>query len=69
MTESIIQPEPFHKELKQKLSYFVLSSLSIFLNTKTNVATNLRLFNCVNHYFSLLLDADPISLSCSSGSK
>ena len=49
--------------------YFVLSSLSIFLITKTNVITNLNPLNSVNNFFSLFLIADSASLSCSSGLK
>ena len=49
--------------------HFVLSSLSIFLNTKTNVITNLNPLNSVNNFFSLFLIADSASLSCSSGLK
>ena len=37
-------------EFEQKVSYFVLSSLSIFLNTKTNVVTNLNPLNSVNNF-------------------
>ena len=56
-------------ELEQKLSNFVLSLLSIFLNTKTNVVTNLKPFNWVNKSISFFLIADSLSLSCSSGWK
>ena len=44
-------------------------SLSLFLNTKTNVDTNLKPFNGVNNSISLLLIADSVSLNCSSGLK
>ena len=44
-------------------------SLSLFLNTKTNVDTNLKPFNRVNNSISLLLIADSVSLNCSSGLK
>ena len=43
--------------------YFVLSSLSIFLITKTNVITNLNPLNSANNFFSLFLIADSASLS------
>ena len=56
-------------EFEKKLSYFVLSLLSIFLNTTTNVVTNLNPLNSGNNYISLLLIADSVSLSCSSGLK
>ena len=46
--------------------YFVLSSLSIFLNSKTNVVTNLDLRNSDIKSSSLFLTADSISLNCSS---
>ena len=49
------------------MSYFVLSSLSIFLNTKTSVVRNLNPLNSVNNFFSLFLIADSVSLICSSG--
>ena len=29
-------------EFEEKVSYFILSSLSVFLNTETNVVTNLK---------------------------
>ena len=35
-------------EFEQKVSYSVLSSLSIFLNSKTSVVVNLKPFNLVN---------------------
>ena len=55
---------------KKCQSYFVLSSLSIFLITKTSVVTNLKPFNWANKStISLLLIADSVSLSCSSGLK
>ena len=44
-------------ELGEKLSNFVFSSLSIFLNTKTGVVTNLNLVNSENNFFSLFLFA------------
>ena len=44
-------------ELGEKLSNFVFSSLSIFLNTKTGVVTNLNLANSENNFFSLFLIA------------
>ena len=50
-----------------KLSDFVLSSLSIFLNTEANVVTNLKPFNWVNNFISLLLNVDSVSSGCSSG--
>ena len=46
--------------------YFILSSLSIPLNTKTNVAANLTPFNWVSNGISLLLIEDLVSLSFSS---
>ena len=46
--------------------YFVLSSVPIFVNTKTNVDTNLKPFNWANNSVSLLLTADSVSLSCRS---
>ena len=49
------------------MSYFVLSSHSIFLNTETNTVTNLNPFNSDNKSISLLLISDSVSLSCSSG--
>ena len=44
-------------------------SLSIFLNTKTNVVTNLNPLNLANKPISLLLIVDSVSLNCSSGLK
>ena len=35
-------------EFEQKISYFALSSLSIFLNTKTTAVTNLNPLSSVN---------------------
>ena len=49
--------------------YFVLSSFYVFLNTKSNVATNLNLLSSDNKSISLFLITDSVSLSCSSGSK
>ena len=46
-----------------------LMSVEFFFNTKPNVATNLKPFNWVNKSISLLLIADSVSLSCSSGLK
>ena len=46
---------------------FVLSSLSIFLNTKANAVTKLNPLNLGNNFFSLILIADAVSLSCSLG--
>ena len=48
------------------MSYFVLPSLSIFLNSETNVVKNLEPFNWANNSISLLLIADSVSSSCSS---
>ena len=45
-------------DLEQKVSHFVLSSLSIFFNTKTSVATNLNPLNSVNIFSSLFLIAE-----------
>ena len=45
------------------MSYFVLSSLSIFLNTKTNVVKNSNPFKSDNKSIRLLLGS--VSLSCS----
>ena len=56
-------------EFEKKFSNFVLSSLSIFLKTKTNVNTNLNPLQLKNKFFSLFLIADSVSLSCSSGLK
>ena len=49
--------------------HILLSSCSIFLNTKSNVVTNLKPFNWVNNCISLVLIAVSVSLSCSSGLK
>ena len=49
-----------------KVLYFFLPSLSIFLNTKTIVLTNLKPSNKVNKSIRLLIIADSVSLSCSS---
>ena len=49
--------------------YSVWSSLLIFLNSKTNVATNLKPFDSDDKFISLFLIADSVSLSCSSGLK
>ena len=51
------------------MSYSALSSFSIFLNTKTNVVTNLNPLNSDKGRFSLFLIADSLSLSCNSGFK
>ena len=51
------------------MSCFVLSTPSIFLNTKINVFTNLKPFNRVNNFIRLLLIASSVSLTCSSGLK
>ena len=53
-------------ELGSKLTNYVLSLLSFFLNTKTNVVTNLNPLNSGNNFFSLFLIA---YLNCSSGLK
>ena len=45
--------------------FFDLSSFCIFLNTKTNVVTNLNPFTLVNIFFSLFLIPDSVPLSCS----
>ena len=55
-------------EIEQKLLYFVLSSPT-FINTKSNVVTNLKPFNRANNSIGLLLIADSVSLNCSSGLK
>ena len=55
-------------ELEEKLPYFVLSLLFIFLNSKTNVVTNLNLLNS-DKSISLLLIAYSLSLGCSLGLK
>ena len=49
--------------------YFVASLLSIFLNSITNVITNLKPFSSVIKPISLFLIADSEFLSCSSGLK
>ena len=49
--------------------YIVLSSLSIFLNSKTNVVTNLNPLNPDKKSISLFLIVDSVSLSYSSGLK
>ena len=51
------------------MSCFVLSSLSIFLNTKANAVTNLNPLHSDNNFFSLILIADAVSLSRSLGLK
>ena len=48
-------------EYEQKVSFFVLSSLSIFLSPKTNVFTDLNLLNSGNNFSSLFLIADSVS--------
>ena len=50
---------------------FVSSSLSVFyfLNSRNHVVVDLNPFNSVNQSFNLLLIADSVSLSCSSGLK
>ena len=57
------------KNSLQLLPYSVLSSLCIFLNFKTRVATNWKPFNSENKSNSLFLIADSVSLSCSSSKK
>ena len=44
--------------------YFASSSLSIFLNSKTNVVTNLKPLNLDHKSISLFLTANSVSLSC-----
>ena len=56
-------------ECEWKVSYFILSSFSIFLSTNTNIVANLYPLNSVNNFFSLFLIADLVSLSYSSGLK
>ena len=56
-------------EFEQKVLYFVLSSLSIFLNPKTSVVTTLKAFSPDNKSISLFLIVDSVSLSSSSGLK
>ena len=52
------------------MPYLVLSSLSIFLNTKTNVATNINYFSSLFNFSSIsILIADSVSLIFSSGLK
>ena len=51
------------------LNNFVLPLRFMFLNTKTNVTTNLKPFDLVNKSISLHLIADLVTLSCSSGLK
>ena len=51
------------------MAYFVLSSLSIFLNTETNVATNINPLNSGNISISLLSIAYSVSSCFSSGVK
>ena len=56
-------------ELEQKLSNFVLSSLSVFLNSKTCVVTNLNPLNSADNFLSLFLITDLVSYSYNSGLK
>ena len=56
-------------ELEQKVVNFVSSSFSIYLNSKTNVATNLKPLSSFNTCLGNFLIADSVSLSCSSGLK
>ena len=63
MSPSLITVSAF--EWEQDVSYFVFSSLSIFLSTATNV-TNLNPLKLDNNFFSLVLTAYLVSLSCSS---
>ena len=65
MSHSLVIISAF--ELEQKLSYFVLSSLPIFLNTKTSVVTNLKFL--IESIIKNNLIADSASLSCGSGLK
>ena len=51
-----------------KVSCFVLSSLSFFLSSKTNVVTNLNPFHS-DSFFSLFKISESVSLSTSSESK
>ena len=53
----------FYFEFEQKVSHFVLSSLSISFSTKANVVTNLNPLNSVNIFFSLFSITDSVSLS------
>ena len=53
-------------EFEKKIPYFVLSLLSLFLKTKTNVVSNFKPFNWFNNSISLLLIADSVSLSYNS---
>ena len=64
MSPSLITVSAF--EWEQDVSYFVFSSLSIFLSTATNVVTNLNPLKLDNNFFSLVLTAYLVSLSCSS---
>ena len=64
MSPSLIIVSAF--EWEQNVSYFVFSSLSIFLSTATNVVTNLNPLKLDNNFFSLVLTAYLVSLSCSS---
>ena len=52
-------------EFKYKVLYSVLSSLCIFLNSKTSVVTNLKPFNLDNKSV-IFLNVDSVFLSCSS---
>ena len=47
----------------------VLSLVSIFLNSKTSIVTDLKPFNSDNNSISLFLVVDSVFLSCSSGLK
>ena len=67
MLLSLIIIFPF--ELGQKVVYFVSSSFSIFLNSKTNIVKNLNSVNLDNKFISLFLITDSVSLSYSSGLK
>ena len=51
------------------MSYFVLSSLFIILNTKPNVDTILKPFNLGYSFSAFVLIADSVSIICSSGLK
>ena len=64
MTLSFIIVSAFNSN--KKVLYSLLSSLCIFLNSKTSVAMNLKPFNSDNKSISLFLIVDSISLSCSS---
>ena len=50
-------------EFKEKGFYFILSSYSIFLNSKTSIVTNLKPSNPINKSMSLYLIADSVSLN------